>query len=319
MGTDNLQKRYASFLARFLGTFLTVLALGFVGQRIWNNWGSLGRWDAALPVGWVVLVGSSAYAVACILLSIAWFRFLQFFSQSDLDRFTFHRIYARSQIAKYIPGNVFHLASRHVLGSEAGATHASLVGATLFEALGAITCACVVSVMGFAFSPSAARHGSIFFYVLGLGLAFVFPLVARYSAARIPLLTNFNIQNKGYVEYFRLLFLPLLSYCAFFVFAGGILAWLVCIGAGIEDGRNLVWIPAVYAISWVAGFITPGAPAGLGVREAIMVVWLGGVIGESQSLLVALIFRLITVVGDLIFFLTSLIATKKIIHLEKGT
>ena len=53
--------------------------------------------------------------------------------------------------------------------------------------------------------------------------------------------------------------------------------------------------------------MTPGAPGGLGVREAVLVTLLtGAVLGPSESLLVAVLLRAVTIAGDLLFFLTSL-------------
>lgn len=58
----------------------------------------------------------------------------------------------------------------------------------------------------------------------------------------------------------------------------------------------------VYAASWLAGMLTPGAPAGAGVRETILVLMLSGFIGEANSVLIALILRTVTVLGDAYFY-----------------
>ena len=58
----------------------------------------------------------------------------------------------------------------------------------------------------------------------------------------------------------------------------------------------------VFAVAWVAGLITPGAPGGLGVRESIITLGLGGVIGEPAALTAALMHRAVSVTGDAIAF-----------------
>jgi uncharacterized membrane protein YbhN (UPF0104 family) len=42
----------------------------------------------------------------------------------------------------------------------------------------------------------------------------------------------------------------------------------------------------------------PGAPAGVGVRETVLVIGLGPALGEADALVVALAYRFVTVVVD---------------------
>jgi uncharacterized membrane protein YbhN (UPF0104 family) len=61
---------------------------------------------------------------------------------------------------------------------------------------------------------------------------------------------------------------------------------VVCIGA--------------FAVSWIAGFVFVLAPAGAGVREAIMVALLGTTMSPATALTVALISRFMLTLGDVI-------------------
>lgn len=47
----------------------------------------------------------------------------------------------------------------------------------------------------------------------------------------------------------------------------------------------------------------PGAPAGIGVRETVLVLLLGSYMIEADLLMAVLIGRIVTVFGDVIFFL----------------
>ncbi|REJ77060.1 MAG: hypothetical protein DWQ36_18240 [Acidobacteria bacterium] len=55
-------------------------------------------------------------------------------------------------------------------------------------------------------------------------------------------------------------------------------------------------------LAFLAGYVVPGAPGGLGVRESLLVVLLGNEMGDSQALALALQFRLATVAADLLLF-----------------
>ena len=51
--------------------------------------------------------------------------------------------------------------------------------------------------------------------------------------------------------------------------------------------------------------MTPGAPAGIGVREAVIVVLLSPLVGGSVAALSALLYRLVTVSGDVVFYFSA--------------
>jgi uncharacterized membrane protein YbhN (UPF0104 family) len=67
--------------------------------------------------------------------------------------------------------------------------------------------------------------------------------------------------------------------------------------AGHEQGTLLVSIGA-YALSWVIGFVAVFAPAGAGVREAVMVAVLSTRTTPETALTVALVSRALGVVAD---------------------
>jgi uncharacterized membrane protein YbhN (UPF0104 family) len=67
--------------------------------------------------------------------------------------------------------------------------------------------------------------------------------------------------------------------------------------AGHPQGTLLVSFGA-YALSWTAGFVAVFAPAGAGVREAVMVAVLGGRTTTAIALTIALVTRATAVLCD---------------------
>lgn len=76
--------------------------------------------------------------------------------------------------------------------------------------------------------------------------------------------------------------------------------------------QHVLPIIGAYTIAWLAGLATPGAPAGIGIREAIALVLLGKWMEKDELLTAIVAGRMITIVGDLLFFLISWIEIKKI-------
>src|SRR3546814_9620714 len=68
--------------------------------------------------------------------------------------------------------------------------------------------------------------------------------------------------------------------------------------ADMPDSLYLYLITSAFALSWVLGFLAPGAPAGLGAREGIMLLLLHGSAPAEALLIFVLLARVVTVLGD---------------------
>lgn len=53
-------------------------------------------------------------------------------------------------------------------------------------------------------------------------------------------------------------------------------------------------------LAWMAGYLVPGAPGGLGVREAVLLLGLAPTVGEPSALAAAASYRMVTVLSDVV-------------------
>ncbi len=97
-----------------------------------------------------------------------------------------------------------------------------------------------------------------------------------------------------------------LLYCATYCVVGiGIIALAhLLLPSQPHDNWLLV---ASFALAWVVGFATPGAPAGLGVREGLLLLMLGPVYTPALAGILIIALRLATTLGDVINFVVGLI------------
>jgi hypothetical protein len=65
-------------------------------------------------------------------------------------------------------------------------------------------------------------------------------------------------------------------------------------------------LTTAFALAWVVGFVTPGAPAGLGIREALLLLLLGHSMGTANASLLILALRIATTLGDMLCFALGL-------------
>jgi uncharacterized membrane protein YbhN (UPF0104 family) len=61
-----------------------------------------------------------------------------------------------------------------------------------------------------------------------------------------------------------------------------------------------------FVISWLLGYVMPGAPGGIGIRESIMVLLFSPYFGKENALFAAIIYRLITIIADVGVFVFML-------------
>ncbi|AHE98509.1 hypothetical protein [Thioalkalivibrio paradoxus] len=242
---------------------------------------------------WLMVMGLAlVYGVASLLLALGWWNLLgQFGTRLSLGWAI--RVYGISQIAKYLPGNIMHLAGRQTMGMAAGVPGWTLAKSAVWElaliaAVGALFGGLALPLVVEGFPAEAGT-------ALFLGMVSVaFVLVWRSagpSAAR-----------------------ALVAYAVFLAISGGLFVALVDVAsAGFEWTGTLLWFPVVgaYVLAWLAGLLTPGAPAGVGVRELVLLVLLKGVIGEIELLLAVLLSRLVTALGDVLFFGMALLGDRK--------
>ena len=222
-------------------------------------------------------------------------------------------IMAITQMAKYVPGNVGVHLGRAAMSVAKGIPGRPLGISMMVETLLAVTAAVLVGLAGIALSGPGSRvladeinaslwmTATVVVLILSLGLLLRFlvvPLVARFAPRHTWLLSDGIAPD------------PIHSAQGFAAYAAN----YVFIGIGIalmsyvllpEIAHDPALLCASFAIAWVAGFFTPGAPAGLGVREGLMLIILASAYDKADALVIVIALRLATMLGDTLSFLAG--------------
>jgi hypothetical protein len=210
-------------------------------------------------------------------------------------------IWGQAQAGKYLPGNVGQYLGRAALARRHGIPLHRTALTLVFETTCLIVAAAACALLAGTSQTSPWKIG-----LLAAGAVAAPYLLIHVVERWFP----GTLKQRLGIER-----LPRPSVAAL----GGCLALyalgFVCWGLAFEllarglfgAGSDLSWtrvVPA-FALSWVAGFVTPGAPAGLGVREALLVGGTGPLYGPGTALAAALALRLVTVLGDGLAFLAG--------------
>ena len=300
-------------IARVLGAALMMLGLAFVAYQLYVHWSTLTQL-VVKPIFVVSLIGLSAvYTLVQCLLALAWGRLVGGISGLDLAPGLTISVYGRAQIAKYLPGNVFQYAGRNLLTVELGWPQSAVTLASFLETV-LIAAAAATAAFVFAMISSVEIDG--FGAIWLWQLAAVVALIALWLLIkRLPGMTVvsrwFDGDSIRSMSRASVLGLPLIYYLAFL----GLSALSVCVlAATINPSINLSEVYLIaFAVSlgWLLGYVTLGAPGGLGVREATMTLILGPVVGAPDALAIAIAFRLMTTISDLAWFLSASLLRSK--------
>lgn len=275
------------FNSRFLhivGGALGLLGVVFVSVRLFSYADQIDLSRFNLIAWSIITLLALAYGSANVLLVRAWWHLLAFFEVKADWKWAI-KVYGQSQLAKYVPGNIFHLASRQALGMAAGLSAGSMAKSAVWE-LGSIAVAGVL--FGIVAVPLVWPNFSLWM----VSALFVAMAAMLFAAT-------------------RRLMSPSVAAALFWQIAFLVASGLVFIGTlvlVVPAATILPFFPALcgaYVIAWLAGFVTPGAPAGVGIREMVLLFLLGGQIGQADLLLAVVIGRLVTVAGDLFYFVIA--------------
>jgi len=253
------------------------------------------------------------YASSILTTAIAWTRLLRAMHQPV----RFGRllpILATTQFGKYLPGNVAQHIGRIALARSAGVQLPAAVFSVAYELLLALVASAHIGALTLLWSPPAAlRTWRITEYRLPLlVIVTLFAVAALWLAPRFAvLLGRLRTGQRSGLETMpvRLQLDPgtvvacYALYASSFVMIGAGL-WLVAhaLAAPTAPVPGVLFFVGAFASSWILGFVTPGAPAGLGIREAMLSAWLSGVLAPADVVLLVVMLRIATTLGDLLNF-----------------
>ncbi|MEL7526634.1 MAG: hypothetical protein AAFN16_12725 [Pseudomonadota bacterium] len=279
-------------VAVWAGRVILLVALVFVAFEIQRHWSGIAGWRPGAGQLTLILALSVPYALSLLLLAEGWHRIVNLFASEPRAR-TFPS-FCVTQVAKYLPGNVAHLIGRglYLRGNEV--SDGGIVKATLLE-LAVIPLGATVTIvfMGFfgvfldllPWMPALAWDGTALVLCCAIAYVCLFP-------GRVPGIAGRQLAR----------ILPAVGLAAIF---------MLCLGGTFAAVFNLLSEAPVAVlagagiIAWLVGYLTPGAPGGIGTREATLIALLSFLNQEDTVLIATALFRVVTTLGDVLLFLGS--------------
>lgn len=287
--------------------FLRWLILGgtlfFLARAFKDHWLEVTaiRIDA---VGWAII----AIATGVTMLAHTWAGWVWTWVLQDLNQpvesVHFIQVYLKTNIAKYLPGNIWHHYGRIVAAKNANVSPSAATLSVLLEPLLMAAAALIIIVsLGGTF---AAGNINLFAQIaqlltlLGV-LCVVHPrflnLAIRFLQRLKGRMSNTTTESNPGVSIRRYPVRPLLGELGFLgLRSAGFILTMFALGP-----LNFSQIPlliAAFSFAWLVGFVVPGAPGGLGVFEATAIALLQNRFPAAIVISAIALYRLISIVAE---------------------
>ncbi|BAU64485.1 hypothetical protein STA3757_18570 [Stanieria sp. NIES-3757] len=253
--------------------------------------------------GWWLLVAALIITlVAHIWSGYVWTWILTAFRQS-FGKLWGIKIYLITNIAKYLPGNIWHFYGRISAVSKAGGSLAEATLSVLLEPLLMATAALLIglvsSLMGWVDTNFSVRVWSLQILALiavliGIHPRILQPILQRLSRSKKQLTEGNQVNLNTYP------LIPLLGEIGF-VLLRGVGFMLTVLALYSFTPQQIPSLMSAFSFAWLLGLIVPGAPGGMGVFEATAIAILAhSPISQGIILAAVACFRLISILAEAI-------------------
>lgn len=276
---------------RIVVWFIVLGALYYFGASVLHHWSEISNWNPGV-LGWsAVLVVVLLYSLALVLLAEVWHNLVHGVQPLRFPRAVTHHSYSKSQIAKYLPGNVFNFIGRHIIMKQSDVSHSALVMATLSEIGILVYSASIILALGIGFLPDTINLG------IELGVVWFLSWVCVVGGP----IVWFAAKKLNFIPTpppFKTVVVCVCYTLVFFLVMGAVFLAIVM----LVTGKAMAPLIVIAVCSWLFGFLTPGAPAGLGIREVTLLIFLRTELSEADALLAIGLFRITTTLADFVYF-----------------
>lgn len=303
-------KRHYRFVGAIIGVVTTIAFVVYIIR-------ALRGYDLSVyttPKAVVSIVLSAVIYSACVPFTAAgWKTLLRGVGVQQSWRLL-AAILGITQIAKYVPGNVAQYLGRAGLSLSRGIDAPAFAVTVMLEMLLTVAAALIIGVGAGMFSQIGLVmiRSKIWQLVAIVGVLLIVAIGLLMFCVFAPRLLRRLAPKQAHYFDRRLLpsLLPtaqaLLFYCGAVLCIG--FAMIVLAHSLLSHAPHEDWLLlACLALAWVIGFVTPGAPAGLGVREGLLLLMLAPVYGTTLAGVLIIALRLTTTLGDIFCFIGGLL------------
>ncbi|MFB2834708.1 lysylphosphatidylglycerol synthase transmembrane domain-containing protein [Floridanema evergladense] len=294
---------FFSKLKRFIRWLIVGAILFFLIGVLREHWQQV----AAIRIdktGWLFLtISLMVTMLAQTWAGWVWSWMLQDFKQPRNSLWIIN-VYLKTNIAKYLPGNVWHYYGRVKKLRDSGVPTSTATLSVLIEPILQAAAAVLMIIVGRQISGSILDQTSIWSWQFLGAIAVLMLLHPWVLNPILQMLGKFEKQPKGAENFDPLSWKidnypvkPLVGSLGFLSLRG-IGFCLILLAFTNYNLSQLPMLLSAFSIAWVTSLIVPGAPGGIGVFEATAIALLAQPFSTAVVFSTAALYRLISIVAE---------------------
>lgn len=303
---------------KLIGNIVAIIAVIFVIKRFIGMDIDFHLFMSPLMIISLIL----AVAVQTFTLCVGcfpWLKFVEIFSGKKIPFKSAMAVYTKSNIYKYVPGNVFQYVGRNKLAADMEISNVDVACSTVLDVLCGIIPTAIISVimLGNYVLKIMKDYWKNALIILIIGVCVLILLAVLIFVFRKKLANYLSRYRSAFSKQNRKKLLPALGYYVGISTLSALInfftAYLV-FDKTVPLG-SLFTITGAYLFSFILGYITPGAPGGIGIRESVMLLVCNGMYEETVIIYV-LLYRLSSIITDIIGLVIGIVAERRYINVE---
>jgi hypothetical protein len=275
--------------------WITLASLTLIGVALVQQSAQLRQQSLDSQGWWWLLLGLGLTCLSILINGLAWRVVLGWLGSVPED-LAVVPLFVRSNLLKYLPGGIWHLVERVRLLRPSMGGGPALAGVIL-DPLLIVAASCLMLMAG------GWQNGLVLLAPIPALMLLprwrepILQRLERSKAAQLQMAGDqpLEIEGSGRSGY---PWSPLVAELTFVVcrFSG----FFCCVQAfSLAQPAPSQWL-AAFGLAYAVGLVVPGAPGGLGVFEATLLLRLGGGVAEAPLLAVVLSYRLISTLADVV-------------------
>ena len=288
-----------SMVKRILRWFLFGGILFFLAKTLKDHWQEVRSLEITSATWPLLTIALGITLIAHIWSGWVWHLILKTIGQPRDGRWS-TVVYLKTNIAKYLPGNVWHFYGRvRALQSSGSSTGAAILGVVL-EPLLMAAAALGLAAICFSFVGSDRRLLAL---SLGAMVAMLMAIHPRFLNPILQKLGKSKARAQGLTvitSTLRLRTYPWRSLLGElgFVFLRGLGFMMTIVALQSIKPSQVLPVMGAFSIAWLLGLVVPGAPGGIGVFEAVAIALLGNQLPSGLLISSVALYRLISTLAE---------------------
>jgi len=291
-----MNKEKIKNIVYMLGKSLGILGLLYVFYKLYQEYTFSSFTEQFISILHITPLLILVNFLSLVIGIYAWYHMLLSYAKKPFGYVYAYYYFSKTEIAKYLPGNIFHFVGRQALAHKIGITQKQMAKISLLQSISLLG-ATIIAATIFAFLSQMVSLYILTLMVISSIIIFI-SLVYMYPSIRMSKKVSLNL------------------YLALSIALQGVMLGIIVVYQSDTYTWSLFCLSiSIYILSWLIGYVTPGASGGLGVREGAFIAitsYMNFDIHADIIIFAVLLVRLINILVDVLMYFSTFTLENKI-------